>query len=52
MLPLIFAHKEMNQKAIGCILMTDHGLADELLTGMITTFDLPLLAKYTFTDSE
>jgi hypothetical protein len=46
--PQLFEPSWLNQKRLWVLLITEHGSADEPLTWIITTFDLPLITEYNF----
>lgn len=48
--PAMFEPTGLNQKRLGVLIMTEHGNIEEPLTGIITTFDLPIITDYNFVE--
>jgi len=48
--PQLFEPSGLHQKRLWVLLMTETGNAQEPLTGLITTFDLPLISQHNFTE--
>lgn len=46
--PQFFEPSGLHQKRLGVLLMTETGNPQETLTGIITTFDLPLITQHNF----
>lgn len=54
-IPSMFEHKNpqeawFNQRRLGALLITENGNPSETLTGLITTFDLPIITQYAFVE--